>query len=766
MSLKIAFRFAALIFGAAVGTAAGAGQRATLERDGVRVTGGEVCRFAAADGENPFQRWLSSQEVVCVDAGAAIDIPSGLWNVFAREGGSSLSSQLLVDGDAAPAQITLTLNQAATLVSSLPQGHTAVAYVPALNSAFPVAASADSVTVPAGEPLWLCVLRKSKLVALLPIAAIAPGTELRVDARSAGPPSIIGWLQISEGDRAAIRNARGVTLPAVRASGGGPWRESDPLPSLPSVNGSFFRVRDVPAGDVDLNLEGRGWVPNRRRLKVEDGLTVVEQPLIARPAGTLIVNWSTPDDLPALDRLLGSCADDRRPRTIEISIAACERGRRPSELSESSACTVFRTDTFEPHLTFGALRIDDLASGSYRVEMRFGKLPPIAAIGFVRPLGVAWLPLLAQYDEVAGAVTMGGEPLGEDVTIQFPGGYGFASRDSSEYQAVVSRLLAPDSQINVASCDGTPREVVVTDQPMKRGGRFDIDIPANELTIAVRDTFTREALNGAAVRYGVMSLLIPKRELFHRDLKAGSDDRASGQVVIPAIPEREIRLSVTHPGYQRQAIEAFTMTRREKRRIDVQLVPLRGNRAKIVSQAPFENGAVFWFSTAGLETERVELASDGTFVWTRDHRPDETMSVVSVSHPLWILHAPTPAGKEEMRMRFPDGSGQKFDVVLGGVDRTTTRFIGIVIGGVRAPQPALRHHQQLRGLPPPVARGELPTKIGGLAETGPIELLTGPDPDSVSSRALAIDFFALDAFKNAPRQRVPAGAISISLFLK
>lgn len=755
-----AHRAAVLLLLLALPAAVNAATTVTLERDGMKIEQGEVCRFAAADRENPFQRWLSSQDVTCTAAGSSIAFPPGIWNVFARAGRDALSADPhLIDGGAAPDFLSLTLAPAATVIPLLPPGYTGVIYAIRRGNAFPVLEQTERVTVPAAEELWLFVLQKAVPVAVVPIPAIEAGAERRVDARNGGPSSIIGWLQVPETDRAALRDARDV-LPHVRASAGGVSYDSDPLPALPLLNGAFVRVRGVPAGDVELNIGGRGWVPNRRRVEVATALTVAADPLIARAAATIIVNWSTTDDLPSLDRSLGSCDEKERSPRIEISISACPPPQRPREPPDPSTCSVFRQETFEPEMTFGAVTVEDLVPGLYRAEMRFGKLPPIDAIVLAPALQQRSIRLLASYNQVYGGVTHGGEPLSEDASIGFPGGYGFTSRERSEYRAVLRSLIRPDAQITVSACDGAPRAVVLADRPMTRNARFDIDIPANELTITVSDTFTSEALNGAAVRYVVMSAAVPRRPLLSRVLTTGGNDRSDGSLMIPAVPEREIRLSVSHAGYQRQEVEPFSMTKSETKRIDVQLVPLRGNRAKIVSQRPFESGAVFWFSSTGNETERADLAPDGTFVWATAHDPGETMAVVSLSHPLWVLRAPSVARRQTIELRFPDGPAREFDVVVRGADRRDSRHIGVVIGGVRAPQPALRQHQFLRGLTP-VVRGVGPLRIRDIAETGPIDIIFGPAVEEVSSRAGGMDFFALAAFADAPRQRLAPGATSI-----
>ena len=164
------------------------------------------------------------------------------------------------------------------------------------------------------------------------------------------------------------------------------------------------------------------------------------------------------------------------------------------------------------------------------------------------------------------------------------------------------------------------------------------------------------------------------------------------------MPERELRLTVSCPGYKKKEIDPFSMTKSEKKVIDVDLVPLGGSEAKILSSRPFENGTIFWFSSAGVETERADLAPDGTFHFEQTHYRDETMTVVSLSHPLWILRAPPVEKATPLQVRFPDSAPQRdAEVTIDNMPPRMVTPIGVAIGGLRVPQPALAQHLALRG---------------------------------------------------------------------
>jgi hypothetical protein len=690
--------------------------------------GAEVCRFRAGDREKPIERWLSMQAVTCVASDAALTFPPGLWNVFARAKGAVSIDPMLVDGAKAPANLDIALIPAATVVLQLPPGTTGVLYAPKYAIAFP---AAERTTVPAGEELWLIVIAKSVPVAVVPIAALEPGIERAVVPGEA--PAVLGWIHVTEVDRAAIKTARGVQLPHVAITAAGKEIVAASLPGQDALNGAFVLFRGVSAGLADLRLDGRGWLPFRRALRIgSESLTLMREPIPARASATVMVNWSTSSDLSALDRALGSCEPQKEAPRLELTVAACPEPK-PGKSLDPAICTTVHKETLRTELTFGSVRVDEVPPGMYRAEMRFGKLPPVDAMFDVPPLQQRPFPLQVRYFEAYGSLTRGGAPLADDARIEFThDGVGFAPREAGEYRAVIKEGFETDAKIDVVTCNGK-RSFVIADQAMEvwKRTRFDIDIPDNTLTVNVIDTFTQRPLPAAMLKCVVMSKRKPLRPVLTRDVsqsEAGDEPgkRVAGQFVIRDVPERELRITITCPGYKKKEIDPFSMTKTEKKVIDVDLVPLGGSEAKILSAHPFEAAAIFWFSSAGVETERADLAPDGTFHFEQTHYRDETMTVVSLSHPLWILRAPPVERATPLQVRFPDAAPQRdAEVTIYNVTPRTVTIVGVAIGGLRVPQPALVQHLALRGLSPLVTGGG-PSLISDLAETAPIDILRGP----------------------------------------
>lgn len=725
----------------------------------------EVCRFQARDREKPIERWLSAQDVTCVAADTALTFKPGLWNVFARAKGAVSVDPILVDGNNAPASLGVALVPAATVLLQLPPGASGMLYAPKHAIAFP---AVERTTAPAGEELWLIVIAKSVPIAVVPIAALAPGVERVVDARSLdNAPTVLGWLHISERDRAAVKTARGVQLPHIGITVAGKETVAASLPGHDALNGAFVLFRGVSAGEADLRLDGRGWLPFRRSVRIApQSVTLQREPIAARASATVMVNWSTQGDLPALDRSLGSCEPPKEAPRLDLTISACPEPK-PGKTLDPTSCIAVHKDTLRSELTFGSVRVDEVPPGMYRAEIHFGRLPPVDVMSDVPPLQQRPFPLQAFYYELYGNLTRGGEPLREDTRIEFPrSGVGFALREAGEYRGVVTQGFGLDAKIDIVTCGGK-RSFVITDREIEvwNRTRFDIDIPDNTLTVTVVDTFTQRPLPDAMLKYVVMSKRTPRRPLITRDVSqsdAGDESgkRAAGRFMIEGLPERELRLTVSCPGYKKKEIDPFSMTKSEKKVIDVDLVPLGGSEAKVLSGRPFENGAIFWFNAAGVETERADLAPDGTFHFEQTHYRDETMTVVSLSHPLWILRAPPVEKATPLQVRFPDAAPPRdAEVTIYNMPPRVVTVIGVAIGGLRVPQPALALHLALRGVAP-LVKGGGPLLVPALAESGPIDILRGP---SVLPRpSQPVSDLGIRNFAPVATQRLQPGSPAVS----
>ena len=618
--------------------------------------------------ENPFKRWFSTPDVVCAQG---------------------------------------ELQEPAFLSVRVREGQRAVAYAPKFAVAYPTAARS---AVPAATELWVFVVEKNVPVGVFVLPPIDAAAERELDARVAPPSAVVGWIQVSPEDRKGMENARGLSTPSVHIGS-----KEARLSPLSLLNGSFVLVRDVPAGTAQIELAGRGWLPQKTTANVKSAFTAVDAPLLAQPSATLILNWSSSRDVVDLNSKIGVCgSDDGTVARYAISVARCAS-------RESEQCDVVRKEEVPPGMNFGSLTFEGLVPGSYRTELRFGRLPAVIGGIDLAPAQIANTVLSARYVEIYGSLTLGGKALADEAAMKFPGGVGFSPRDGSDYHAVLLDrvpLVALDTRIDVAACSGSPKTWTLADATLFRPGRLDVDIPDNELTIEVEDTFTHERINGATISYDVMSKREPKRPVVRSRIKT----TAEAPVRIAYLPERDLQTSVSAAGYERSNVPTFSISKSEKRSLDVKLVPLRGTEARLISREAFENATIMWFVSPS-RVDRAEVTPDGAFTYEGGH-DDQLMAVVSASHPLWISRMPQTSRREAVEIRFPDGAlSRSFDVVA------RAGYVGLNIGQLRVPSAALQLHQQLRNLTlrPPV-------RFRDIAETAPIEVTLGPNFDEVVSR--------------------------------
>jgi len=534
--------------------------------------------------------------------------------------------------------------------------------------------------VPEGEPLWLIVSEKNAPADVVTIAPLdhAQTVDARVPSRGR---FLLTSLHIAERDRAAIQRAHGFAMPRIRLSS----IESEPFALL---DGARVLIAGVSPGDAELEIGGPGWLPEKKRVKVSDKhVTIIDESLDALAAATVVVYWSTSQNLAKLRSSFGACEGDPVDHRIDVTVASSH-------------------ETYPADQTSGMLTARDIPPGSYRAVLRFGDLPPVEMPLTAPGLQQTAVTLQAFYKEIHGDLTRAGKPFRKDTLVQFRGGLGFAARDGAEYHAVALGPIKEDDVIDVATCDSSFKAQTLSDHAVSSGGLLDIDIPDGELTIHVIDTFTRETISGATIRYVVLS------RLMRPAMRGALTTSESGNASIANLPDRLIRLTVTAPHYETREVPPFRVSAGEKKTVDVQLVPRSAGHGRIVSDHFFEGGTIAWHSPDGTETEHAQLSGDGTFVYAKAHHADELMIVVSRSHALWIARSPELDPNAMPDLVFPNAPAKQVSF------RNPPPPFVLAIGGLRVPPPVLEQYQRMR-------------RVLVVLETGPIEVLatTPVEPD-------------------------------------
>lgn len=659
----------------------------------------EICFFAAGAGDDPFSRWLTSQSVTCVASDAAI--PPGKWNVFARTETSISTEPHLVESDVqSSTPLHLALTPATTIGLELPEGHTAVAWATRSATAFPVE---DGSLVPAGEPLLLIVLRDRTAVGSLFVPSVDAGRQRTIDLRDGGRPTLLAWTVVPAEHLAALRTTSGAISPRIELVHDGGTHPITGLPHLELLHDAIVFAQDVPPGRGEIEIGGRGWLPAKVPVTFgSDRVTLVREPLPLRASATLTIEWHAVHDLQKLDARIGSC--EPVPAEFALAIARCAEPRG-EEAIDADSCSVVHAEALPVEAKLGSTTLEEMEPGAYRIALTFGKLPPTVEYVRLAPLASRPVSVQAIYSIAYGTLTRGGEPLDDDAKIRFPhGGIGFSVGGEGEYEAALIHPFGVDARIEIETCHGE-RMLSLSDTAMRVGGRFNIDVPDNALTIRVTDTFTRELLRQASIDYQIMSLSIPRRPVLEGKLERRED----GTFAMRSVPERELRLQVRHPGYQKHNVAPFSLTGSETKDLEVQLVPLRGRQGKITSAHPFADATIHWYSSRG-RIERVDVEPDGTFFHEADHSADETMAVVSSSHPLWVTRSPAVERHRQLQIRYPDAAS------VTALELPEGRGLPLLtIGGLAVPPGVLRSHLTLRDI------HRRPPAIPAIVQSGRIE---------------------------------------------
>ena len=134
---------------------------------------------------------------------------------------------------------------------------------------------------------------------------------------------------------------------------------------------------------------------------------------------------------------------------------------------------------------------------------------------------------------------------------------------------------------------------------------------------------------------------------------------------------------------------------------------------------------------------------------------------------MFFARAAWAAGEDDAARRAlalhtsePDQGAPQRDaeVVIYNMPARMVTLIGVAIGGLRVPQPALAQHLALRGVAPLVSGGG-PLLIPALTESGPIDILRGP---SVLQRQLQfMEPLMLRAFAPVATQRLQQGSAAV-----
>jgi len=721
---------AAVVCALLLATSAPAAIRVT--RDGEVAGDAELCYYAAAGTENPFVQQFASSTVKCSST-----LPAGLWNVYARQGTRFISPRVvLVDSRQPIPDIELRLEPAAAI--ELPSG--GAVYLTDTVSVFP------GPMVPADRDLLPLRVDNKKIVGVGSIVRLGAGESCRVNSFTR--QALVTWLSIAPADLECLRTARKARPPKVTANG--KIAPLNPVTGTINIDKALQVFRGLPSGDVTIELGGAPWKHQQIHVAQVARVVATAQPLRLVPTSSIVVDWYAASNLVDLaDRLVSDCKPSKEHSAFTAELLECPG------VFDRERCSTISNTTIPDGQRSGILRFDDLQAGKYVLDVRYRELPDITREITVGKFAEESVRLPIEYTTLFGKVTIAGKEPPAPMKIDFYwNGPPRAMTDAhGEYFAVLAKALVKDRVIRLRTCDGATDTQFIIDRDVPPNSRFDIDLPSNKLVVEAVDAKSGGPVAGALVRYGAfrsdeMSSTYYFRLAMQNDAPARTG--GDGKYAIENIsPDKTIHVCLEHDDYERTCPDTFKMTSDETKTLRVPMQPRSAYRGRIIASQPIASGQIYWYSADGQQTENVPMKEDGSFRFNRQHGPDEVLAFVSINLPLLVLRQ--PQFDDALEIAIPAAPVRRFEVVLADQSTQTDALVTITVGAVIVPYPAFSQHLALHGSMLDL-RNRGPLLVPDILETGPISVLLGPPPSTVTPSRN--DLFRLPQYRNVPRKPV------------
>src|SRR4051794_3820635 len=747
-----------------VAASADAAIRVTV--NGEPASGAGICGFRAPSAETPFKQLLSSNEIACGT------LSPGLWNVFARRGTSQISARtVLIDTRLPPPEVELRLEPAESVAFS--KGTHGVIYVTDSVSAFP--AGSDGVAlVPAERDLLPLLARDGAPAAVGEPMRLATGARANAVFGPDASHAVATWLSITPADLAAVSAARRKQPPQIAAKiARGAVPVLNPLHGTIVIDRAMQFLR-VPAGASTLELSGTPWKRQLVAVNVPaSGIAVTPTPLQLIPTSSAIVKWAARRDLTALasDRT-PPCAGPKEPKAAPakpaLSLLSC-RGYQPVQalqLLDRDQCTVVGSRDWPAPQRNGEVAFENLDAGNYVVEFTFAALPPIRQSLRLGRFDQEDLSINVDYTTLWGRVTVGGEKVPSPVRVSFDFPYAVYTNEDGDYTAVLYRPLLAERVVFLRSCDGRVDGEQIVDRDVLPNSRYDIDLPANRVTVEAADADSNAPVAGARVRYGAFRTEEMSSFYYYR-LAVAPDDQgnivalhtdSNGRYVIRNLPpDKKLRVCLEHEDYEKACAESMQLTSTQEKTLRIAMKPKNGFAGRIEGANGVMAGQLYWYSSDGRETEKTSVKTDGTFRFNVRHEPGEAAVFVSANLPLFAFPQPFLGEREPMNVTMPPAPSRTFDVSIGEGRRQENAIITIEIGGLVVPYPPFAQHLALHGSRLDI-RNRGPLLVPDILQTGAISVILGPPLDQVTPAMHLIDLFRLPQFRALPRKPVGGDA--------
>jgi len=721
-----------------------------------RLAGSEVCFFAGKDASNAFPLFFQfGPNILCHPADKILDLPPGLFHVFARHRDGYVTGYgpwEVYRGEARSeegySRTDLMLEPAAYLdltrvVQKLTPGEYLAAWIAATRTApatlIPLIPGETTLFVPASRTLLPLIVHKGRPSRV--------GTPLRLQAgerrpvefpvQAKGTSDVIVQVRL-DSPRGLAALAAGGKYPQPELTMTAEGKVIAPIFRLENALGahlSLLMFDGVPSGKARLSLISDWWETIDQMVDIGGTpVTPLEAAVTLRPAGVLNISWNT-----------GATTEEcTRHTTHEVTLYA--RLRTCEGAADERKCADVAMKSV-PFANEGAVKFASISPGPYEVQLNTENFPATSHAVTIRAGSEEKVTANLGSFTMFGRVTLGGEPA--RVKLVFPTGEAVTDHDG-RYTAVLAASPARHA-IQILFCEREGSYLHVVPVAPAPNGRYDIEIPDTELQVEVTDKNSGKSIRGAEVHFGAQN----DRGSSHFVSSRQTSDE-EGRAIFMFVPTKyPLVICARASGYQRKCTEPLQFKRSE-RTPKVTLALEKGFVGRVIGHTG--NGLVAFVTPLGNISEYIVLRDDGMFEYKPNHSPMEHLVYASERFPLFATRV--DPDQRPLEIALSSRPIRAFQVVVkSGGARETEGLIGLWIDGLYIPIDILLIHQGYRGQEFEVATGGQ-TFFRDVLETGPITVAWAPDIRRTKPHS-PFELFVLPEYQNITKYLVSGPVVTI-----
>jgi hypothetical protein len=616
-----------------------------------------------------------------------------------------------------------------------------VRIIPVLSRDGSPVAFAESVSVRAGESVAVTPFTPTNAL-LVRVALADPLTGSVPDLRSCSTKyhaEAVSILVDQEPPSITLLDSTGKTHMPVAG-----------VAKIGQLPGALLIFRGFEPGPAVLKLSGGRWQEAKRSIDVSPGVSRVEKPLTALLGGDLqvLVDHPLVDVLAGASRKCDTTSEQHQKPQPKLTLSRCASDEGTMQVPVAGCEDLSSIAVDEAPSLFNGLQ-----PGAYRVVAQVGAVVVGEARSTVT-VGKTTRVILAEptVPFVHGFVSMEGQPVVGYVNIA---GETTNTAKDGYYAAILSPGTISESNaravVYVWSCDETtyygywPKSAVVP------GTMLNIEIPAGEVAVTVRDSATKDALSNAFVSLArIPDIEHPDDAMYTIPARYVADS-----YLVKNIAKGDLyRVCAESRGYERRCSDKVQTKGERIDRITLDLESIDERTGRVLAGG---YSHIFWTTRAGAVTEAASIEPDGTFRYRQDHGPEEVVVLVGEA-PLYVARSTSHDDGGNLTIPIATASKHDISVRLADRSRRNKAMLGLWVDGVFIAPRALRMHQIRRRQPMFVGKSTPGVKLLDIAGDS-IMIVAGPDPDLVPP---GTDLSAPSAFQGTEPQKPVNGEVSLN----